>query len=372
MKIKKIISTMLIFTIVLTSCTKQTVQDKYVKQEFTYEQLMKNVENPRKLEKLEKPISDSDATMMYTLSEITLYDYGDRQLIDECFSLIKYYEGILSSNAEKAETSDIYKLNNSKGETIQISDNALECLNYGYEYSKNSFETFDITIGALTSLWNFREAVIAPKQQDIDTALKTVDYNNLHIDGNNVSLSNSDTKIDLGAISKGFIADKVAYYLKSQGVNSAIIYLGGNIYAVGYKNNTTNENFKVGIREPKQNSSGQIGYVEVNNISMVSSGDYEQFFTDVNTGITYSHILDKKTGYPAETDIAQVTIFSEKSVDGDGLSTTAYSLGSEKGLELIESLPNTECIIVKKDGAIIFSSGVGEDEGKKIKFVSFK
>lgn len=337
--------------------------------DITYDDIMYNVENPRSLVELDEPISKTDATLLHTVSQITLYDVGDEQLLNECFAIINYYENLLSSNEQKAETSEIYKLNNSNGEVVTLSDDVLECFTYGYEYSKNSYDTFDITIGQLTSLWNFEEATKAPRDEDIKEAVKTVDYNNIVLNGNDVYLTNPDTKIDLGAIAKGFIADKVAMYLRSQGVESAIINLGGNVYALGHKDNETGQKFKVAIRKPVAYSQEQIGYVEVSDMSIVSSGDYEQFFVDEETGKTYSHILDKSTGYPMETDIAQVSIFSEKSVDGDGLSTIVYSLGSEKGLEYIENIDNTECIIVKKDGSIIFSSGVGETPDKDILFV---
>ncbi len=363
---KKLIAIMLSTTLLLTSCS---IPEPYTFEGFfSYEELMESYNNPRKLDKLKTPIAKTNVSLMHTVSEITLYDVGDEKLLDECYSIINYYEELLSSNPEKAETSEIYKLNNANGEKVELSNDTLQCLKYGYEYSKNSENTFDITIGALSGLWNFPEATIAPSDADIQEALATVDYNNLIIEGNTAYLTNPNTKIDLGGISKGFICDKVVEYLRSQGVESAIINLGGNVYVLGYKDKKSETPFKIGIRKPEENSTEQIGYVEVHDMSIVSSGDYEQYFTDQNTGITYSHILDKETGYPVETDLSQVTIFTEKSADGDGLSTTVYSMGSEKGMEYVESLNGVECIMVKKDGSIITSSGVNDDSGK-IKFV---
>ncbi len=336
----------------------------------SYEQLVKNMNNPRNLPILQAPLSKSDSTLLHTISQITLYDKGDEKLLDECYSLIAYYENILSANENKKSTSEIFALNHNEGKPFTLSDEALECLIYGYNYSKNSQDTFDISIGKLSKLWDFENAETAPTETDIQEAIKTIDYNNIIIDGNTVTLTNPKTSIDLGGIAKGFIADKVCEYLKSQGVESAIINLGGNVYALGYKDNATNLKYKVAIRKPVETLDVvQLGYVKVNNVSIVSSGTYEQFFVDKNTGIKYSHILNKFTGYPVETDLAQATIFSEKSADGDGLSTTVFSLGLEKGLAYVESLENVECILVTKDGDIVLSSGVREDDSGKIKFV---
>ncbi len=368
---KLILITIVTLCISITSCYSKN--EEYTFTDFySYEQLEENYNNPRKLKNLTNPISKSNIRLMHTVSEITLYDVGDEQLLDECYSIINYYEELLSSNPEKANTSEIYKINNSNGEPVEVSDDTLECLEYGYEYSKNSMGTFDISIGQLTELWNFPEATVAPKDEDIKKAVDTVDYNNIVIDGNTVSLKNPNTKIDLGGISKGFICDKVAEYLRSQGVNSAILNLGGNVYVLGYKDPKTKQSFKIGIRQPGEAINEEMGYVEVHDMSIVASGDYEMYFIDENTGTTYSHILNKKTGYPVETDLTQVTIFSQTSADGDGLSTTVYSLGSEKGMEYVESLNDVECIMITKDGNVLLSSGVTNDDSGKIKFVQTK
>lgn len=371
---KLLIILFLVLSTFFTSCTKNDIvyENIYSGNKFvTYDELLYNMENPRELPKLDNYISATDPTLLYTVCEITLYDVGDYDLINECFSLVSYYENILSKSASKAQTSYVYKLNNSNSIPVEFSDDALDCLFYGCKYSEEFPDTFDITIGALTDLWDINNAKTAPSSEDIETALETVGYNNIVIDGNYVSLKNDKTKIDLGGIAKGFIADKVVEYLLSQGVNSAIINLGGNIYTIGYKDIDTKENFNIGIKNPKINSNDQIGYVSVNNTSIVSSGAYEQYFIDEQTNETYSHILDKNTGYPVKTDIAQITIFSEKSVDGDGLSTSLYPMKPLDAMKIIENLDNTECIIVKNDGSILFSSGVGEDEYSKIKFTRY-
>ncbi len=371
--LKKLLALTLISTFALSSCSKKQADTTLeISTPVPYETVLANMENPRELPTLSKPISKTDVLLLYTESTITLYDKGDEQLLNECFEIVRHYEEILSTNVLKKDTSYIYKLNNANGEVVTFSDEALECLQEGYDYSKTYSDAFDITIGGLTSLWNINEATTAPSDTDIQKAVDTIDYNNLVIDGNDVHLTNPNTMVDLGAIAKGFIADKVVEYLISQGVESAIIDLGGNIYTLGYKDNKNETKFDIGLREPKVDSMEPYGYVEAANMSIVSSGAYEQNFTDVNTGITYSHILDKNTGYPVETNIKQITIFSEKSTDGDGLSTALYALSSEKALEIVNSLENVECIIITNDDKLLFSDNVGESKDKKIKFVKLK
>ncbi len=368
-KFNKVIVIGLILSI-LSSCSSPLFNTKT--EEPTYEDVVKNMSSPRKLKKLKTPIGLDNSILLHTYSQITLYDYGDEQLIYECFALIDHYEDLLSTGLDKKQTSEIHKINEAQGQPVSVSDETLECINYGYEYSKASLDTFDITIGALTNIWPFKDTdveKVAPSEEAIKSALATVGYENVKITGNEVQLLNKDTKLELGAIAKGFIADKVCEYLKSQGVNSAIINLGGNVYALGYKDEETKTPFKVGLRKPISDKIEEAGYVVANDLSIVSSGGYEQYFTDKTTGITYTHILDKNTGYPVETDIAQATVLSKKSVDGDALSTTVYSLGSVEGLKLIESLEDIECIIMKKDGTTLLSSGVSDSDDTKIKYV---
>ncbi len=372
---KKILALLMSTIFVMSSCGKEVSTESEqleVSNPVPYETVLANIENPRELPDLKEPISKTDIMLLYTTSTITVYDKGDEQLLDECYAISRHYEDILSKNELKKESSFVYKLNTSKGEVIEFPDDALECLNTGYAYSEKYSDVFDITIGALTSLWNINEATVAPIEADIQKAVSTINYKNLVIEGNKVHLTNPDTNVDLGAIAKGFIADKIADYLKSQGVKSAIIDLGGNVYVLGNKDADTGEKFRIGIREPKVDSMDPIGYIEASDISIVSSGAYEQSFVDVNTGITYSHILDKNTGYPVETDIKQISIFTKKSVDGDGLSTSLYALGSEKALEIVNSLDDTECIIITNDDKMIYSNNLGETSDKKIKFVKLK
>ena len=161
-------------------------------------------------------------------------------------------------------------------------------------------------------------------------------------------------EIDLGGIAKGYAADKIAEYLKEENVESAIINLGGNVYALGEKDKNTA--FKVGIQDPTNERGNSIGSINVSNESVVTSGIYERYIK--KDGVIYHHMIDPSTGYPFDNNLSSVTIVSSSSIIGDGLSTTTFGLGLEKGMKLIESIDNTDAIFITKDKKVYTTSNL--------------
>ena len=136
-------------------------------------------------------------------------------------------------------------------------------------------------------------------------------------------------------------------------MTSAIISLGGNIYAIGTSDGRP---FRIGVQDPAGEGGAILGYVEVTNKSVVTSGDYQRFF--VQDGKVYHHILDPETGYPTDNGLASVTIISDRSTDGDALSTSCFVLGLEDGMELVNGIDGVEAIFVDHDGNMYFSDGL--------------
>ncbi|MOA23394.1 Thiamine biosynthesis lipoprotein ApbE precursor [compost metagenome] len=159
--------------------------------------------------------------------------------------------------------------------------------------------------------------------------------------------------IDLGSIGKGYAADKIYDYLADQGFNSAIIDLGGNVYAMGQK--PGNQPWNIGIQDPDQERGNSIGKIKVEDKTIVTSGIYERFF--IEDGKMYQHILDPRTGYPVDNGISSVTIVTDSSTNADALSTTLFVLGIEDGLKFIENTADTEALFVSKDKKLYASSG---------------
>ena len=262
--------------------------------------------------------------------------------------------------------SDISKINDADGDYVTVHDETIELLQKGIYYGDLSNGKFDITIGTLSNLWDFSDKALekentsstslVPSDTDIKNALATVNYKNVKIDGNQAALTNADATLDLGGIAKGYIADKMKDYLNENGVTSGIINLGGNILVLGPKDD--GNAYRIGIQKPFDEDGNSIASVSITDQTVVSSGVYERYFKE--NGVLYHHILDTSTGYPYDNHLLGVTIITEKSVDGDGLSTTCFALGLEDGMALIESLPDTEAIFITDDYELHTSSGIGK------------
>lgn len=293
-------------------------------------------------------------TYFDTVIQITLYDKSKVSCIDECFQMADHYEKLLSRTIS---SSDVSKINAANGSYVTVDADTLELIKKGLHYCEISDGKFDITVGALSDLWDITDNPgIVPSAAKIATAQKTVGYQNLKISGNKVALKKKNARLDLGGIAKGYIADKMKSYLQQQGVTSAMINLGGNVLTVGKKPDGTD--YTVGIQKPFDEMNAAMGALKISDQTVVSSGIYERYFK-LNNKI-YHHLLDTTTGYPIENNLLGVTIICDHSVDGDGLSTTCFALGLEKGMKLIESLDDTEAVFITDDYQLHTSSGIGK------------
>lgn len=304
----------------------------------------------------QEPVS-ATAIKLNTAVTVTIYDSQDRELLTECMNLCDKYEKIFSRTASDSE---LYQLNHREltpvagtEDTFQVSDPLAELIRKGLYYSELSEGAFDIAIEPLTSLWDFTaEDPQVPEDRLIQEALTKCDYHNVSVsDNNEVILKTEDTAIELGAIAKGYIADRLKDYLISQGVKSAIINLGGNVLCIGGKPNDSS--FKIGIQKPFADRSETIAVMDIKDKSVVSSGVYERCFEQ--DGTLYHHLLNSRTGYPYDNGLIAVTIISDESVDGDALSTTCFALGLEDGMKLAESLDNVQAFFVTSDYEIHYT-----------------
>ncbi len=289
-----------------------------------------------------------------TVITITVYEEEDAKALDTCFSLADRYEHLFSARLPE---SDVSRINAANQESVTVDPETVSLINTALFYADLSGGVFDPTIGALSSLWDFQsEEPQLPDPSAIKAALSTVDYRDVEVDeaASTIRLLRDGAAIDLGGIAKGYIADRMKEALLKEGVTSAIINLGGNVLVLGEKSDGTP--YRVGIQYPFRPEGTAIETLDVKDRSLVSSGCYERYMTI--DGVRYHHILDTETGWPVENDLLGVTILSEHSVDGDALSTICYALGLKDGLSLIESLPGTEAVFIKKDETLIPSSGL--------------
>ena len=271
-------------------------------------------------------------------------DCGD-DIINGAFSLCEDLERTLSKNVKD---SDVYRLNNTEG-FVSVSPDTLKTVERALYYSELSGGKFDITIAPVSALWDFKNQVV-PDRNEIAEALKNVDYHSVEIKDGGISLDGK--QIDLGGIAKGYIADKATEYLKENGVKKALINFGGNICMIGQYN--------IGIKKPFDDSV--ITSIEIKDKCAVTSGIYERYIE--KDGKTYHHILDPKTGYGVENELAAVTVIGEKALDCDALSTVCMLLGAEDGLEIINRTADTEAVFIDRDGGITLSSGLYRENDK--------
>ncbi len=309
-----------------------------------------------KLQK-EDHLSRSDF-LLNTHVTVQLYDKQDQSILDACFDLIRRYELICSRTDPSAE---LAILNNKSflekkpmDKSYELSPELTDLIHEGLAYCQLSHGVFDISIAPVTELWSFQtEPPKLPKKKFLLEALPLVNYRNIILSGNRIAFARQGVGIDLGAIAKGYIADRVKDYLLRNGVRSAIINLGGNVLCIGSKPDGTP--FRVGIQKPDGQRNETLAIMEIRDSSVVSSGVYERYFE--LDGQLYHHILDPATGYPCRSGLVAVTIISKKSVDGDGLSTTCFSLGLLEGAKLIESLPDTYAVFITEDGKAHYTKG---------------
>ncbi len=289
-----------------------------------------------------------------TFITISIYDSKDTAILDECFTICNVYEKQLSRTIAD---SDIGKINASNGLPVQVSAETIDLLQKGIDYGNLSQGLFDITIAPASSLWDFTSGhPVLPKDSAIQEALPLISYRDILLDteAHTVTLKNAGSAIDLGGIAKGYIADRIKDYLIKEGITSAIIDLGGNILTIGLKPDQSK--FLIGIKEPFSETGDVLTGVYVRNKSVVTSGTYQRCFW-IND-VLYHHILNPKTGYPADTGLNSVTIISDGSADGDALSTICLLLGLQDGLSLIESLPDVEAVFITDHNELFYSSGM--------------
>lgn len=321
-----------------------------------------------------EPISIS-SIKLNTAVQITIYDSQDKALLDDCLALCDKYELVFSRTNEKSE---LYKLNHRKdtsdkdpnadgqttpypvsgtADTWHISEDLASLLSQGLSITRESDGAFDIAIAPLTSLWDFTaEDPKVPDDAAIQKALPLCSSDGVTIDGQDITLPSDDIQFDVGAIAKGYIADRMKDLLVKKGVKSAIINLGGNVLCIGSKPDGTP--FKVGIQKPFADRNETEAVMDITGKSVVSSGIYERCFKQ--GGKLYHHILNPPTGYPYDNGLISVTIISDQSVDGDALSTTCFALGLEDGLKFAEK-KGVQAVFITEDYELHYTDGFQDE-----------
>jgi thiamine biosynthesis lipoprotein len=295
-----------------------------------------------------------------TLCGVTLFERGSGAESDAVFARLREIQDLMAFTPASAGTGDrepteLDLVNRNAGiGPVEVGGELLDVLEKALRYAELSGGAFDPTIGPLVTLWGIgNKNPRVPAAEEIQRALALVDWRDLVIDraAGTVLLRRRGQSLDLGAIAKGYAADQAAAALRRG--QRAIIDLGGNILVLG--KGPERGNWRIGVQDPLEERGNYLGVIRVQDKSVVTSGVYERYFEE--GGQRYHHILSTDNGYPVQNGLLSVTIVADRSIDADALSTACFALGPERGLALVESLPDTEAVFVSQDRTVTLSSG---------------
>jgi FAD:protein FMN transferase len=291
----------------------------------------------------------STKEMMNTFVTITVYSNNEEKansVINLAFEEIKIIEKKLSIFDNNSE---IYKLNENKF-LITNDFDIRYIINESINYYHLTNKAFDITVQPILELYSesFRINNSPPSDIQIQELLEKIGANNILIKDNGIYFLNDKIKITLGGIAKGYAVDKAVLKLKENNISSGIVNLGGDLFSFGKK--PDGNEFIIALQNPR-NKEDYIAKFNISNKAVTTSGDYEKYFDDEKKS---HHILNPITGKSA-LGVISATVISDSAIKSDALSTAIFVLGHKKGIELINSLENTEALIITTDKELFYS-----------------
>lgn len=301
-------------------------------------------------------LSSRSERLMGTTITVSICDPQADELLTHCFELLRSYEHRFSANDASSE---LMEINHQAGiAPVQVHPDLFELIALGTLHSQAKNSHLNIAIGPLVQTWRigFSDAR-RPAPEEIEQALLKIDPQQIQLDQENytVFLKRPGMKIDLGALAKGYSADLIATYLRGKGIKDALIDLGGNILTVG-QHPVKQQSWRIGIQNPVEKRGQHLLVLSVKDKSVVTSGIYERHL-EVDDQ-SFHHIFDSATGYPVETDLASITVISDRSVDGEIWTTRLFGDSPTSILNTVESLPGIETLLVSQSGKIAYTSGL--------------
>lgn len=273
----------------------------------------------------------------------------DKKLLDSLID--KSLKQVNQSMSVYSKSSEISLFNNADREkVVKISPEFYFVMVTAEQLYKITEGAWDGTVKSLVDLWGFgtkKEITAIPSADIIRSLLETTGFNQISIQNRTLQKHNSAITLDLGSIAKGFGVDAIGKLLKEQGYTNFLVEIGGEVAASGEK--TQGKPWIVGISKPEKWEDPNIIYhsFELNDRALATSGDYRNF--TIIKGKTYSHIINPATGYPVDNGVVSTSVIAESCTFADGLATALMVMGPEKGIRLVKSLKNTECLIVTRE-----------------------
>lgn len=272
--------------------------------------------------------------------------------IDEALDEIKRLDRMMSLYKDESE---ITKVNMAAGrQPVKVLPEVIEAVEEGNKVSEMTHGAFDVTIGPLVVLWQMRlKEGKVPSDSEIRAVITRVGYKNIVIDKkkSTIFLSRPGMILDLGGVAKGYAADRAAAVLAAKGIKNAIVSVAGDIRVMGRR--PDGRAWRIGIQHPREKEK-TIAVLELSDISISTSGDYERF--QVINNKRYHHILDARTGLPS-TGVESVTVIGDRGAVTDPLTTALFILGPKEGIKIAKQL-GYEALFVDERGNVIGTGGV--------------
>lgn len=288
---------------------------------------------------------------MDTVMSLKIYGDPDGVVAGKCVDEVNRLDALLSTGSEQSE---VYKLNASQGG--ELSDDTRYLLEKSLEISSDTNGVFDISVYPLMRAWGFTNGeYIVPTDEEIRELTKKVNYQELSLSTDKTALFMPEgMEIDFGGIAKGYTAMRLIEILKENGIQSAMLNLGGNVQALGLK--PDGEKYKVAIEKPEDNQS-YLAVLYVSDKSVVTSGSYERYFEE--NGTRYHHILDPETGRPADSGLSSVTIVCDDGTTADAYSTALFVMGLDDAISFWkEKQDEFQAVLYTTDGKLYITSGL--------------
>jgi thiamine biosynthesis lipoprotein len=268
------------------------------------------------------------------------HDRGAKEIINVIDMELITLDSLLSYFSKKSLVSELnHKL------IVKAPSDVVHLISLSDSVSRLTNGRFDISVAPLLEIWGFYKGELTiPDTFEIEKTKKLVDYKRIQIKDDSIRLD-PNMKIDFGGIAQGYAADRIAMILRQRHVRSAIINIAGEIVTIG--KSPKDRPWRIGIKNPR--GEGIIETIELQDIAVSTSGDYEKFFTIGNR--RYPHIINPKTGFPA-SDFVSVTIFARDAAFADAIATAVATMNHQDGIKFLDSLEIPGIIYYKKNGVL--------------------
>ena len=306
---------------------------------------------------------------MDTVIELTAYGSKREAALDAAAAEVERLNALLSIGLEDSEISRL----NREG-SAELSSDTAYLIARALELYDSTGGAFDPTVYPLMVLWGFTGGEHhVPDEQELAETLAKVGADRIDFDAATGTITLAEGQaVDLGGIAKGYTSHRIMEIYRENGVSSGLVSLGGNIQCLGAK--PDGSFWRIGVRNPDTETGGIVAVVQVKDMAAISSGGYERFFVDEETGITYEHIMDPSTGVPVRNELAQVTIITPDGTLGDGLSTALYIMGLDAAADYWRAhSAEFDAVFVLRDGSILVTAGIEDrvspSEGRSMEII---